>query len=56
MDLVYTSFKTRHVIAAIVWLGGLVGAAVLNAQIAAAGVRPAAAGGCPGPGSRPRRG
>lgn len=37
MDLVYTSFKTLHVIAAIVWLGGLVGTSVVGARVAVDG-------------------
>lgn len=37
MDVIYTSFKALHVIAVIVWLGGLVGTAVLNARIATEG-------------------
>lgn len=43
MDVVYNLFKTLHVISVIVWLGGLVGVAVINARIAGEGDRAAMA-------------
>lgn len=43
MDLVYNLFKTLHVMAVIVWLGGLVGIGVINARISSAGDRAALA-------------
>lgn len=43
MDIVYTSFKTLHVIAATVWLGGLVGTSVVSARVAIDGGGDAAA-------------